>query len=65
MTRSPTRSSPLGTWLRGPLPGLDPSLMPTAHALVQAREETTAQFGTTRKIARGLRLAAPMEGTGT
>jgi hypothetical protein len=25
-------------WLRGPLPGIDPVLMPAAHALVQARE---------------------------
>lgn len=26
-------------WLRGPLPGIDPLLMPAAHALVQARED--------------------------
>lgn len=26
-------------WLRGPLPGIDPFLMPAAHALVQARED--------------------------
>ena len=26
-------------WLRGPIPGIDPLLMPAAHALVQAREE--------------------------
>lgn len=26
-------------WLRGPLPGVDPLLMPAAHALVQASEE--------------------------
>jgi uncharacterized damage-inducible protein DinB len=26
-------------WLRGPLPGFDPWLMPVAHALVQARED--------------------------
>jgi uncharacterized damage-inducible protein DinB len=26
-------------WLRGPLPGVDPFLMPAAHALVQCRED--------------------------
>jgi uncharacterized damage-inducible protein DinB len=26
-------------WLRGPLPGIDPYLMPAAHALVQVRED--------------------------
>jgi uncharacterized damage-inducible protein DinB len=26
-------------WLRGPIPGIDPMLMPTAHALVQASED--------------------------
>jgi uncharacterized damage-inducible protein DinB len=26
-------------WLRGPLPGIDPILMPAAHTLVQARED--------------------------
>jgi hypothetical protein len=26
-------------WLRGPLPGIDPILMPVAHTLVQARED--------------------------
>jgi uncharacterized damage-inducible protein DinB len=26
-------------WLRGPLPGFEPLLMPAAHALVQARED--------------------------
>jgi hypothetical protein len=29
-------------WLRGPLPGIDPMLMPVAHALVQAREDIAA-----------------------
>jgi uncharacterized damage-inducible protein DinB len=29
-------------WLRGPLPGIDPALMPAAHALVQAREDIAA-----------------------
>ena len=26
-------------WLRGPIPGIDPLLMPAAHALAQARED--------------------------
>ena len=26
-------------WLRGPLPGFEPALMPVAHALLQARED--------------------------
>ena len=26
-------------WLRGPLPGIDPVLMPAAHTLVQARDD--------------------------
>lgn len=26
-------------WLRGPVPGIDPLLMPAAHALLQARED--------------------------
>ena len=25
-------------WLRGPVPGIDPILMPVAHALLQANE---------------------------
>jgi uncharacterized damage-inducible protein DinB len=29
-------------WLRGPLPGVDPVLMPAAHTLVQAREDIAA-----------------------
>jgi hypothetical protein len=29
-------------WLRGPLPEIDPLLMPAAHALVQAREDIAA-----------------------
>lgn len=28
-------------WLRGPLPGVDPFLMPAAHAVVQCREDVT------------------------
>ena len=27
------------TWMRGPIEGVDPMLMPVAHALMQAREE--------------------------
>jgi uncharacterized damage-inducible protein DinB len=30
---------PREAWLRGPLPGVDPVLMPAAHALVQVRED--------------------------
>jgi hypothetical protein len=26
-------------WLRGPVAGIDPALMPAAHALLQARED--------------------------
>jgi hypothetical protein len=33
---------PLEVWLRGPLDGIDPFLMPAAHALVQAREDLPA-----------------------
>jgi len=29
-------------WLRGPLPGISPILMPAAHCLLQCREEITA-----------------------
>jgi uncharacterized damage-inducible protein DinB len=31
--------TPPEAWLRGPLPGVDPFLMPAAHALVQCRED--------------------------
>ena len=31
--------SPPEAWLRGPLPGYAPALMPVAHALLQARED--------------------------
>ena len=34
--------SPPEAWLRGPLPGIDPVLMPAAHALVQARDDLAA-----------------------
>jgi hypothetical protein len=34
-------------WLRGPMPGIDPYLMPSAHALVQASEDL-------ERAARGL-----------
>ena len=29
-------------WLRGPLPGIPPSLQPVAHSLLQSREELHA-----------------------
>ena len=29
-------------WLRGPVPGFDPLLMPVVHALLQVREDVTA-----------------------
>lgn len=32
-------STPPEAWLRGPIPGLDPYLMPAAHALVQSAED--------------------------
>ncbi len=38
-------------WLRGPVPGVDPWLMPAAHALLQAREDV-------ERVAAGL---APAE----
>src|SRR5437879_12289599 len=37
-------------WLRGPIPGIDPLLMPAAHALVQASEDVA-------RAASGLALA--------
>jgi hypothetical protein len=38
MTIPPTQPE---AWLRGPLPGVDPFLMPAAHAIVQCREDVT------------------------
>ena len=32
-------------WLRGPVAGIDPYLMPAAHALVQCREDLTVAAG--------------------
>jgi hypothetical protein len=32
-------TSPPEVWLRGPIPGVDPYLMPAAHALLQASED--------------------------
>jgi hypothetical protein len=32
-------------WLRGPVEGIDPMLMPVAHALIQAREDVEALVG--------------------
>ncbi len=34
-------------WLRGPRPGVDPYLMPAAHALIQVSEELEAAAGLT------------------
>ena len=41
-------------WLRGPVPGYAPALMPVAHALLQAREEVerVAAGGTTEELWR-------------
>ena len=37
---APTDTRPRGeAWLRGPLPDVDPFLMPAAHSLVQCRED--------------------------
>jgi len=36
---TPTTTPQPETWMRGPIDGVDPMLMPVAHALVQAREE--------------------------
>jgi len=33
-------------WMRGPIEGIDPMLMPVAHALIQAREELEALVST-------------------
>jgi uncharacterized damage-inducible protein DinB len=33
---------PPEAWLRGPIAGIDPDLMPAAHALVQSREDLAA-----------------------
>ena len=56
MTTSPE------AWLRGPMPGIDPYLMPAAHALVQASEdlERAARGLTTEQLwARPGGAAAP------
>jgi predicted cupin superfamily sugar epimerase len=44
--------SPPEVWLRGPLPGYTPALMPAAHALLQAREdiERTAAAATSAEL---------------
>ena len=36
-------------WLRGPLPGVDPYLMPAAHALIQAGEDLEAAASLTEE----------------
>ena len=48
-------------WLRGPVPGIDPLLMPAAHALLQARadiESATADV-TDAEVWRRIGAAAP------
>ena len=37
MTQAPQPEA----WLRGPVPGIDPFLMPAAHAIVQTRDDVT------------------------
>jgi uncharacterized damage-inducible protein DinB len=37
-TPQPT-TTPTEAWMRGPVDGIDPMLMPVAHALIQARED--------------------------
>jgi len=36
---TPSAATKPETWMRGPIEGVDPMLMPVAHALMQAREE--------------------------
>ncbi|MFN8062617.1 MAG: DinB family protein [Vicinamibacterales bacterium] len=36
-------------WLRGPVAGIPPLLMPAAHALIQAREDTAAALASTTR----------------
>lgn len=43
-------------WLRGPIEGIDPYLMPAAHALVQARDDLAT---VARSVAPGQLLARP------
>src|SRR5689334_17843548 len=38
-TASQPDASQTEVWMRGPIAGIDPLLMPVAHALVQARED--------------------------
>lgn len=39
MSDAKPTAAPTEAWLRGPVEGIDPFLMPAAHALVQARED--------------------------
>jgi uncharacterized damage-inducible protein DinB len=58
MTKSPN----LEYWLRGPVPGIPPLLQPTAHALLQAREEVNglmAEFPEQMLWERPVGLASP------
>ena len=45
-------------WLRGPIDGIDPLLMPVAHALVQVPRTSSASLATCRRITRGSARAA-------
>src|SRR4030095_12637667 len=38
-TTSQSAAAPPEAWMRGPIEGIDPMLMPVAHALIQARDE--------------------------
>jgi len=38
-TTSQSATAPPEAWMRGPIEGIEPLLMPVAHALVQARDE--------------------------
>jgi len=44
--RGAGREGEIETWLRGPVPGVDRSLQPAAHALLQAREDLTRVVST-------------------
>ncbi len=44
-------------WMRGPMEGIDPMLMPVAHALVQAREDIGELVASVFTYARGERLS--------
>ena len=45
-TTQPTPAAQPEVWMRGPIDGIDPMLMPVAHALIQAREDVAALAST-------------------